>query len=220
MGFPCISTQRYIRFGIWGTSSSQHRSSIVRKAGGKIGWDSSVFVTNPSYLQIVGRRPNIELSVHPNWNENPQRARKPNSALRLLARFPAQNDVDDSRLRRCLRNGCGGRQRFSQARRCSKFGFCLSALHKPFVNRLYSFCSSFSISRDTNYARRAWCNVIRAFVEKHKWFTAFSHRWRRHEHINALEAAYTLLGLQWAVFHPITGHCFCYYLTPGSSSER
>lgn len=54
-------------------------------------------------------------------------------------------------------------------------------------------------------ASALWQKRIRQFVEQHCWFEAFSHIWRRKEHINSLEAAAALLGMEWAVSHPITG---------------
>lgn len=50
-----------------------------------------------------------------------------------------------------------------------------------------------------------WRKRIQKFVEEQIWVEAFTHVWRRKEHINSLEAASALFGLEWAVSHPITG---------------
>ncbi|KAI0558954.1 hypothetical protein FGB62_177g010 [Gracilaria domingensis] len=49
------------------------------------------------------------------------------------------------------------------------------------------------------------CKTIVQFVCSRKWTTAFVHRWRRQEHINALEAHTAVLALEWAASFNVTG---------------
>lgn len=47
---------------------------------------------------------------------------------------------------------------------------------------------------------------ISTFVHSRRWTTAFCHKWKRKEHINALEATTAVLALEWAVSFEICGH--------------
>lgn len=47
---------------------------------------------------------------------------------------------------------------------------------------------------------------LTALVKSLPWETAFSHKWRRAQHINTLEGHAAVLAIEWAVSHPITGH--------------
>ena len=46
---------------------------------------------------------------------------------------------------------------------------------------------------------------VARFVRNHRWKTAFSHRWRKREHINALEAHTAVMVIDWAVSFRVTG---------------
>ena len=48
-------------------------------------------------------------------------------------------------------------------------------------------------------------NRLEEFIRNHKWKTAFTHHWRREQHINALEAHTGILAVEWAISCDITG---------------
>ena len=52
----------------------------------------------------------------------------------------------------------------------------------------------------------SYTKSVSNFILTRRWTTAFTHIWRRKEHINALEMASAVLALQWARSVCITGH--------------
>ena len=52
----------------------------------------------------------------------------------------------------------------------------------------------------------AYYDMLSAFSKRSKWVVAYSHRWKREEHIAKLEASILTSALQWAISRNITSH--------------
>lgn len=60
-------------------------------------------------------------------------------------------------------------------------------------------------SEDQAFRSRLTELKLHAHVRSMRWRLAFSHTWKRAEHINALEAHAAVLAVEWAAAHPING---------------